>query len=191
MVLRWFVRQYRTASVRLPLTIAFATCFVKGSASDCIAQTIVENKTSVDPRRNFGFALFSGGYCGVFQHFVYNVAMVRAFGVGTGVAVIVKKVLADGLIHTPLICFPIYYMSESTILGASPIEGLKNYSKDWWGICKAYWMLWTPVHVVSFKFVPTDLRIGFIATVSFFWLVILSFKSHQTIIQNKLAEKRS
>jgi hypothetical protein len=37
------------------------------------------------------------------------------------------------------------------------------------------------VHVVSFTLIPQELRIGFVATVSFVWLIILSFKSHQTI----------
>ncbi len=38
-----------------------------------------------------------------------------------------------------------------------------------------------PVHVVSFTLIPNELRIGFVATVSFVWLIILSFKSHQTL----------
>jgi hypothetical protein len=95
----FFLNAYRRVSKIAPLSVAFTTCFIKGSASDSISQKVIENK-DMTWRRNFGFAMFSGLYCGVFQHFVYNIWFVRLFGLGTNFATVVKKVLADGIVHS-------------------------------------------------------------------------------------------
>ena len=100
---------YRHTSVAAPLTTAFATCLLKGSASDLVAQVQVEKCERVDWRRNAAFALFSGAYLGIGQHAIYNVAFTRIFGTGTDLLTGLKKVIADSLVHVPLIYLPLYY----------------------------------------------------------------------------------
>ena len=46
------LRGYRRASRRAPLAVAFGTCFLKGSASDAVAQKVVEERETLDVRRN-------------------------------------------------------------------------------------------------------------------------------------------
>lgn len=171
---------YRAASVSAPLTTAFATCFVKGSASDAIAQTQVERHERFDWRRNVAFALFSGGYLGIGQHYVYNVAFTRLLGRGTDLATGLKKVVADSAVHVPMIYLPLYYPYKAMVLGdGSALDGLQRYRHDAYDVLTTYWSAWPAVHLCSFTVMPQELRISFVAGVSFVWLVYLSYASHR------------
>ena len=171
---------YRAASVSAPLTTAFATCFVKGSASDAIAQTQVERHERIDWRRNAAFALFSGGYLGVGQHYVYNVAFTRLFGRGTDLVTGLKKVVADSAVHVPMCYLPLYYPYKAMVLGeGTALDGLRRYRHDAYDVLTTYWSAWPLVHLTSFTVMPQELRISFVAGVSFVWLVYLSYASHR------------
>jgi len=171
---------YASASQRWPLPVAFVTCLLKGSASDVVTQKVVEGKDEVDAKRNFAFAAFSGSYLGCGQHYVYNVLFTRLFGVGQNFATAFKKVAADGLVHVPLVCHPLLFMMEDTVLRGGPIEGLARYSNEWLDIMKPYWSIWTFLHLFNFMVTPPELRIGLIACMSFLWLIILSLLSHKS-----------
>jgi hypothetical protein len=54
------LRAYSRASTAAPLATAFATCLLKGSASDTVAQLQIEGRDRLDLKRNFSFAFFSG-----------------------------------------------------------------------------------------------------------------------------------
>lgn len=60
---------YRAVARANPLTVSFVTTFVKGSASDAIAQTSFrsdhEGGYDFDLQRNVAFAFFSGAYLGI------------------------------------------------------------------------------------------------------------------------------
>lgn len=54
------LRFYQRASKATPLTVAFCTCYVKGSASDAVAQVVVEGRqeyAQFNFKRNFAFAV--------------------------------------------------------------------------------------------------------------------------------------
>ena len=57
---------------KLPLTVAFGTCFVKGCAADLVTQVAIEGKkftsseNKVDWVRNLAFGVWSGVYLGSF-----------------------------------------------------------------------------------------------------------------------------
>lgn len=172
--LRW----YSEASKAAPLSVAFATCFVKGSAADALSQFVIEKSEALHVRRNAAFATFSGAYLGIGQHFVYNEVFTRAFGPGRDARTALAKVAADSLVHVPVVYLPLYFAFEYSVLSDGPLEGLKRYSVDAPQVLSAYWSLWPPLHFVSFTVVPPQLRIGFVATVSFVWLTYLSFASH-------------
>jgi hypothetical protein len=156
--------------VAAPLTTAFATCLLKGSASDLVAQVQVEKCERVDWRRNAAFALFSGAYLGIGQHAIYNVAFTRIFGTGTDLLTGLKKVIADSLVHVPLIYLPLYYpcvprppppaptpcswralpcalraADKALVLGeGSAYEGLLRYRADVYDVMTTYWSMWPP-----------------------------------------------
>lgn len=170
---------YRRASRSAPLATAFATCFLKGSASDGVSQKVVERRGELDWSRNLAFALFSGGYLGIGQHFVYNVAFARVFGASTNLATAAKKTVADSLVHVPLVYLPLYYPFETVALGrGTALDGLRRYKADCYDVLTTYWTMWPAVHLANFSVVPRELRISVVAGVSFAWLVFLSHRSH-------------
>mmetsp|Transcript_5285 Transcript_5285/g.9478 ORF Transcript_5285/g.9478 Transcript_5285/m.9478 type:complete len:189 (+) Transcript_5285:54-620(+) len=174
--------RYRSASKARPLAVAFATCFAKGSASDAVAQKVVEQKDEMKWTRNSAFAFFSGAYLGVGQHFVYNVAFTRLFGPGMELRVGIQKVLADLFLHVPFLYLPLYYMFEDTALGiGSPVTGLRRWKSELSDTMLAYCKIFPLFHLFNFTVTPPELRIGLIACVSFVWLVVLSYLSHYNV----------
>ena len=172
---------YRSASRTAPLVTAFATCWVKGSASDDIAQLQLEGKERVDWNRNLAFGFFSGAYLGIGQHLIYNVAFARVFGTKTDLFTGLKKVVADSTIHVPCIYLPLYYPFKTVVLGeGSARDGLVRYTHDAREVLGTYWSMWPAVHFTSFTVIPQELRIGFVASVSFVWLIYLSYASHKS-----------
>ena len=150
---------YRKLSTRAPLGVAFATCFVKGSASDAVSQQVVEQRPALDVQRNTAFAFFSGAYLGCGQHFVYNVAFTRAFGPGRSAGVAACKVLADAIVHVPCVYLPLYYAFETPALGkGSPLDGLVRYREDAYDVLTTYWSTWPAVHFISFTMLPPEVR---------------------------------
>jgi len=174
------ITQYSRASKAFPMSVAFATCWVKGSASDLVTQKVIEQKSSVDWKRNAAFATFSGIWLGCGQHYIYNILFTRWFGSALDLKTAAKKVLADGLWHVPMLYLPFYYAFEDTLLRSGPIAGLRRYSQEWLSCMKPYWSMWTFFHLANFRFTPPELRIGVIACMSFVWLVVLSYVSHRT-----------
>lgn len=173
---------YSRASKAAPLATAFVTCYVKGAASDAVAQLQVEKCEQMDWKRNTTFAFFSGSYLGIGQHMVYNVAFTRIFGPGTDFVTGMKKVIADSTVHVPLIYLPLYYPFKMVALGeGSAYDGLVRYKADSFDVMTTYWSMWPLVHLVSFTVMPQELRIGFVASVSFVWLVYLSYASHKEL----------
>ncbi|CAL1163525.1 unnamed protein product [Cladocopium goreaui] len=174
--------EYREASKARPLAVAFVTCYGKGTASDLVAQMLVERKSQPSVQRNVAFALFSGAYLGIGQHFVYNVAFTRIFGAGMDLRVGVQKVLADLFCHVPFMYLPLYYMFEDTALGVgNPQSGLQRWWKELPGTMAAYCKIFPMFHLFNFTVTPPELRISLIACVSFVWLVVLSYISHDAV----------
>ena len=202
---RRLTSKYGDLSKAAPWSLAFATCWVKGAASDITSQTVIEGRSlsianfsmtdkamvgnqgddaqvvqPVNLRRMCAFATFSGAYLGCGQHFFYNVVFLKLFGEGTTRAAI-SKVAADSAVHVPMIYLPLYYMFENTALGGSPEKGLKQYSEEWWDTCFAYWRMWPAFHFINFRFNRPELRIATIAVFSYLWLIVLSFLSHKRL----------
>jgi len=110
---------------------------------------------------------------------VYNVWFTRWFGPSQDFFTASKKVVADSTIHVPLMYLPLYYPFKAIVLGeGSATDGLRRYGEDAREVLTTYWSMWPPVHLVSFTVIPQELRIGFVACVSFVWLVYLSHASH-------------
>ena len=110
------------------------------------------------------------------QELIYNHLYSAWFGSGTGPAIVAAKVAFDLLIQTTLLTLPVAYLTKAAIFRYSFAEGLRRYWEDitTHGLLIKYFALWGPVQCLTFSVVPEQFRIGFVAAVSFFWLIILS-----------------
>jgi hypothetical protein len=179
--------------VTQPYTAAALTCGVKASAADFVAQRrhLSKRDGSLDEieidaegtqqelfeaPRNIAFLLYGAVYQGMGQELIYNHLYSSWFGSGTGPAVVAAKVAFDLLIQTTLLTLPVAYLTKAAIFRYSFAEGLRRYWEDitTHGLLVKYFSLWGPVQCLTFSVVPEQFRIGFVATVSFFWLIILS-----------------
>ena len=104
-----------------------------------MAQKTLERRPSVDPSRNAKFALWGGGYCGVFQHFMYNVWYPRLFKLDSAVGrsrwltVAVTTAFELG-VHFPFIANPVYYACNALFTGSTVGRGLRRYREEFWDI---------------------------------------------------------
>ena len=171
---RWYSECY----VKWPYIMAFGTCVCKGSISDNITQTKLEqnskSQNEFDWKRNVRFSVWSGLYCGSFQHLVYNVFYSRLFPVITPMNRIAVTIV-DCFGHVPFVAMPNYYIFRSLILGGSAVDGVYDYWNEKWNVLSAYWKLWIPAMFCIMSFVPYEFRILSIGVVSIVWLAILSY----------------
>ena len=176
-----------------PYTAAALTCGVKASAADYVALRRHLSKRDGSPDeieideegteqevfeapRNLAFLLYGAIYQGMGQELIYNHLYSSWFGSGTGPAIVAAKVAFDLLIQTTLLTLPVAYLTKAAIFRYSFAEGLRRYWEDitTHGLLLKYFALWGPVQCLTFSVVPEQFRIGFVAAVSFFWLIILS-----------------
>ena len=176
-----------------PYASAFLTCSVKASAADWVVQsqsTSDEDNNQVDTeiniRRNLAFLLYGGLYQGMVQQYLYNTLFPALFGTQVTLSSVLEQVALDMTILTPFLCLPVAYLVKAVMMNEGGVnEGMQTY----WlhvregGLLTKYWMLWVPVQCLTFGVIPQHLRIVFIASVSFVWLMILSTISSSTETQ--------
>ena len=116
--------------------------------------------------------------------FVYNHLYPTIFGIGTGIRSVLSKVAFELLIQATFVNLPIAYLSKAVIYRYSFKEAIRRYIDDIKNhkLLVKFYSLWGPVHCLTFGIVPQHYRITFTATVSFFWLIILSSIASKTPI---------
>merc|ERR1719471_26947 len=134
-------RGYWELCKRFPWSTAFTVCYVKGSLSDVFAQTYLEDCQKVDVTRTAIYAAFGGWYCGWFQHLVYNITYSKLYGRATNWPTVLKKLFTDHFVHVPLICQPLYFLWQESLLiplkHGNPVprcdaELLRDVRRRWW-----------------------------------------------------------
>lgn len=172
---------YKTA----PYAAAALTCGAKASAADFIAQKRHIRKrgevsgkatTAFQRARNVAFLFYGALYQGMAQEFIYNNLYPIWFGTSSMPLTVLKKMLFDVFVQTPLFTLPVAYFFKAIVFQHSPKEAMRRYWEDVMkrGLLKKYILLWAPVQCLTFSVIPAHLRISFIAFVSFFWLIIFS-----------------
>lgn len=182
--MRRLLERYTAYSRAFPFSVAFLTCWIKGTAADVTSQRLVEDRkwSEMNWYRSAAFGFFSGAYLGCGQHWVYNVWFARLFGEGHSLKQVAQRVAMDSAVHTPLMYLPLYFMFEESAFGGSPVQGMQRYlGPEGWESLTTYWKMWPLYHAMNFRFTPPPLRIASIAGFSYLWLVVLSFLSHQTL----------
>eukprot|EP00957_Ditylum_brightwellii_P201253 15324789-Ditylum_brightwellii.AAC.2 len=163
-----------------PYTAAALTCGLNASAADYVAQkrdlAKVATRRKTDLDRTAAFLLYGAIYQGMGQEYIYNQLYPILFGASTSFATVLSKVLFDLLIQTTLLTLPIAYMSKAIVYKYSIKEAFLRYKDDVLnhGLLAKYFLLWGPVQCITFSIIPSQYRVTFIASVSFFWMTILS-----------------
>lgn len=130
---------------------------------------------AVSWRRTVAFFLYGGFYQGCAQYFIFNVCYPAWFGDVQDVLTVAEEVLFDQFVLTPFLCLPIAYLIKALTFNTDLLEGMRRYFEDAGNdLLIKYWLIWGPVQCLTFGVVPPHWRIPFIASVSFFWLVVLS-----------------
>lgn len=96
--------------------------------------------------------------------------------VGTAVKTVATKVAADQLIATPILLAAFY-----TLIGV--LERREDVFEElrakYWKTFIANQAFWIPSQTVNFFFVPSHLRVVYVASVSFIWINVLCFIKRQ------------
>jgi hypothetical protein len=174
-----------------PFAAAFVICAFKATAADLLAQA--GERKGLEIKRTIAFLFYGGLYQGCFQEFMFNGIFPKLFGEGIGMNVVVKKVAFDMLVISPFLCLPVAYFIKAVVFGQTMKEGLNRYIHDIQHnkLLKKYWAIWAPVQCCTFTVVPPELRITFIAFVSFFWLILLSTVSARSMTVPKGAAPKA
>merc|ERR1740121_2822896 len=121
---------------------------------------------SWDAQRTSAFGIFGFLYSGFFQRLLYK-RYDTLFGVGSGLALVTKKVVVEGFVHAPLIYLPIFYMSTGLLQSMSTEEALARMQASYQQALTTYYVMWMPINYVLFSgFIPESRRILLVAGLS-------------------------
>ena len=133
-------------------------------------------RPSFEFKRNLAFLLYGGAYQGCFQEHLFNKIFPMIFGEGKGPLIVGLKVTFDMLVVSPFLCLPVAYLIKGAIYRSTFIDSVRRYIHDVRQnrLLHTYWSVWYPVQIFNFMIIPKQFRITFIASFSFFWLIMLS-----------------
>ncbi|XP_077529755.1 mitochondrial inner membrane protein Mpv17-like isoform X2 [Haemaphysalis longicornis] len=111
---------------------------------------------------------------------VWYIALERIVGSTGGGAMVVKKVLLDQGVFTPVF-IPSFLTTLGALQGRS-WEGIKDMVRmDYLPILKANYMLWPAAQLINFRFVPLAYRVPFASCVALVWNTYLAWKANRTL----------
>lgn len=160
-----------------PLIAGFLTAGSKACIADSMAQYRDVCTTKFNKKRNFAMVMYSGLILGMTVEIMYNKCFPMIFGAGAvDLVKAMKMVLFDAFINAPLLWLPPAYFAQAIVYGTPIREALNKYITDVRenALLKKYWSLWIPATSINFLFIPTHFRVAFVASISFFWMIVLS-----------------
>lgn len=141
---------------------------------------LLETPRILDMYRALAMALFSGTFCGCGYHFIFNRAYATIFGASTTWAVAVAKTVGDALIVFPFMYMPTFYFFDELLRSGTLRRIPERFKKEMQGCMETYMYIWPVANMLMFKVVPAELKVSYIASVSFGWLLILSYIAQQS-----------
>mmetsp|Transcript_13733 Transcript_13733/g.26607 ORF Transcript_13733/g.26607 Transcript_13733/m.26607 type:complete len:217 (-) Transcript_13733:327-977(-) len=164
-----------------PIATNFVLSGLLGLASDCICQFGVERKTweTLDYNRLWGMGSFAATYSMVKLRVypLYGMVMptfLKATAFRQGIA----SSLLDGLVHSPILYLPYYYVYTGLWQGNMPSQSIETYKEQFVPVMKSLISIWVPVQAVNFALVPPTHRILFVCVCNLVWNGVLDYQSH-------------
>uniref|UniRef100_A0A1E1WXI2 Mitochondrial inner membrane protein Mpv17 n=1 Tax=Amblyomma aureolatum TaxID=187763 RepID=A0A1E1WXI2_9ACAR len=169
-----YARVMRAHPVKTQL-ITTATVMLSG---DLIAQKVLERRATIDVPRAARFFIMGIGFVGPVLR-VWYLTLERVVGVGGGRAVVIKKVLLDQGVFTPMF-IPSFLVTLGTLQRRSWEDIKRTVRTDYLPILKANYMLWPAAQLINFRFVPLSYRVPFASCVALVWNTYLAWKANRT-----------
>mmetsp|Transcript_53205 Transcript_53205/g.64135 ORF Transcript_53205/g.64135 Transcript_53205/m.64135 type:complete len:269 (-) Transcript_53205:198-1004(-) len=176
-----FTEEISDFYLNYPVQSAILTCGVKASLADGIAQyketvALSKDEFGIELRRNVAYIIYGGIFIGFACHLEYDILFPLLFGYENGLMTIVEKVIFDDFVSAPLFWLPPAYLIKALVYEHSLQDGLQKYFEDIRhnSLLRKYWTVWIPAQSISFSVIPDHLRVAWMASVSFFWFIILS-----------------
>uniref|UniRef100_A0A023GFJ3 Mitochondrial inner membrane protein Mpv17 n=1 Tax=Amblyomma triste TaxID=251400 RepID=A0A023GFJ3_AMBTT len=167
-----YARMMRVHPVKTQV-ITTATLMLSG---DLIAQKVLERRTSIDVPRAARFFVIGIGFMGP----VLRVWYLTLERVVAGRAVVVKKVLLDQGVFTPLL-IPSFLVTLGALQQRSWEDIKRTVRADFLPILKANYALWPAAQLINFRFVPLNYRVPFASCVALVWNTYLAWKANRTV----------
>ncbi|XP_050675277.1 mpv17-like protein [Leptidea sinapis] len=98
--------------------------------------------------------------------------------VGTTLKTVLTKVTSDQLLMTPVLLAAFY-----TLLGVleRKEDVFEELKQKYWKTFLANQAFWIPGQLINFTFVPSHLRVVYVASASFLWINVLCFIKRQKV----------
>merc|ERR1712187_139688 len=94
--------------------------------------------------------------------------------------VTIAKTCADAVVVFPFMYMPTFYFFDELLQAGSLRRIPERFRKEMQSCMATYMYIWPAANLLMFKVVPAELKVTYIAVVSFSWLVILSYIAQQS-----------
>lgn len=143
-------------------------------------EPILDMPRVLDMQRALAMALFSGTFCGCGYHWIFNRGYSVIFGASTTWSTAIGKTIGDALVVFPLMYMPTFYFFDEVVRSGSLQRIPQRFWKEMGSCMETYMYIWPIANMLMFKVVPAELKVTYIAAVSFGWLLILSYIAQQS-----------
>lgn len=180
----FFARYNNLLATRPLLTNVITTGFLFG-AGDVLAQTVELRNTKAADTEDALFDYPRLRRAVIFGAFIFAPIGDRWYRVLNSVLVSLSKVIntaarvsMDQLGFAPFIGIPLYFSAMTAMEGGDNIQEKvqQKLKANWWNTLTANWTVWPAVQTVNFAFVPVQLRLLVVNTISIAWNCYLLMK---------------
>jgi len=165
-----------TFFISFPIISSMLVCGLKAGVADSLAQRRDTGSNKFCFRRNIAYIVYSSIFLGLTCELNYNRLYPVMFGSSTGIMTLIGMVAFDMLVSSLLIYLPALYFVKALFFRQTFRSAAKKFVNDvrYKGLLFTYWKIWVPVQFLTFSIIPDHLKVSFIASVSFFWMILLS-----------------
>ncbi|CAE8680013.1 unnamed protein product [Polarella glacialis] len=193
--LQRFSRWQRVSDLheRRPLLCSMFWGAAKGVSACVLSQVFLEQSGSINTEKVAAFCLWSTFPAGGGTYIAYGKLFPRFMPVITRAGLphpqqkanIVKMVCLDNFVLAPAFWLPSLYAIQSAVDGGLEVfsspgvvidRAWQRYSGEWFEVCSLTWIMWVPLHTVTFSIIPTHFRVAFTSIMSLFTIMGISWQ---------------